>query len=229
MEISKRLKCIANMIENCDVVADIGTDHGYLPIYLIKEGKCKKAIASDINEGPIKKAKFNINFEGMEKLIQCRLGAGFSSIKPNEADVGVIAGMGGNLIKDIIEDGIEVFKKFDYLILQPVQNPEVIRKHLVEKGYEIIDEELCIYENKYYEIIKVKYKNRKNVEEDIFYEISPLLLKKKHPLIKEYICIKIQKYDKILNSIIDQGFLAQNRKVLLGKKIEKLEEMLKCL
>ncbi|AJA48357.1 tRNA (adenine(22)-N(1))-methyltransferase [Clostridium pasteurianum DSM 525 = ATCC 6013] len=231
MDISNRLKTIANMVDKCECMADIGTDHGYLPIYLIDEKICKTAIASDINKGPVEKAKKNIKFFHKSNSIQCRLGPGLTTIIPGEADCAVIAGMGGNLIRDILEESIEVFKKLNYVILQPVQNPEVLREYILKNGHNILDEELCKDENKYYEIIKVSYhkgKNNKNIDA-IYCEISEKLLQKKHYLLKDYIFFKIEKYDKILSSIIDNSRLAMNRKNEIKTKIVKLKELLKCL
>lgn len=229
MEISSRLECIAKMIEKCDSIADIGTDHGYVPIYLIKKGICKHAIASDINMGPVEKARLNIEHENAEKSIECRLGPGFSTVKPMEVNVAIIAGMGGNLIRDIIEEGIQVFKSLDYVVLQPVQNPDVLRKYIYESGYIVLDEDLCKDENKYYEVIKIKYNNEPKVLSDVYYEVSKILLEKKHPLVKEYVCLKIKKYDKIFNNINDSGEGAQSRKNNLKKMVMKLEGMLECL
>lgn len=229
MDISERLKCVAKMIEKCDAIADIGTDHAYLPIYLVKNNVCKRAIASDINIGPVKKAELNVNMEKVENKIECRLGAGFKAISSGEVNVAVIAGMGGNLIRDIIQASMDVFKSLDYVVLQPVQNPEVLREYIYECGFHIIDEALCIDENRYYEIIKVKYAKENLKVDPIYYEISKKLIEKKQPIVKDYIFFKIKKYDKIFNNIHDEGEMAKIRREDLSKKIEKLKEMLKCL
>lgn len=229
MNISTRLKTIASLVDKCDKIADIGTDHGYLPIFLIQNGVCKEAIASDINRGPVERAKDNIGGEGLEGVISCRLGAGFTTIKPFEVDGAVIAGMGGNLIRDIIEEKKDVFKSLKFLILQPVQNPDILREYLYKSGYSILDEELCLDEGKYYEIIKIKYDNNIQNVDRIYYEISKKLIEKKHPLIKDYINHKIEKYSNILGYISEDTELADNRKAELNEKIKKLEEILKCL
>lgn len=229
MNISLRLKTIASLVEKCERISDIGTDHGYLPIYLINEGICNEAIASDINKGPVERAKRNIKRERLSDKITCRLGGGFATIKPYEVDCAIIAGMGGNLIKDIIEERKETFKSLKYAIFQPVQNPEVLRKYIYESGYTILDEELCIDEGKYYEIIKVKYDNKPQKLEDIYYEIGEKLLDKKHPLIKEYITYKINKYTKVIKYINKDTVSAQKRKLEMKIKTHKLEEILKCL
>lgn len=237
MNISTRLKTIAAMIDKCNTLGDIGTDHAYLPIYLIKGGVCENAIASDINMGPVKRAIENVRREGLSSKIDCRLGAGFHTIKPFEIQCAIIAGMGGNLIRDIIEDKIDVFKSLEYSILQPVQNPEVLRKYIYDMGYDIIDEELCIDEDKFYEIIKVRYNENsiksydisENQIDDIYYEVGERLIQKRHPLLPTYLKYKLDKYNNILKYITEDTELAEKRRNEIKGKIKKLEGILKCL
>lgn len=229
MNISDRLKTIGEMVDNCESICDVGTDHAYLPIYLIQKGTCSKAIASDINKGPVEKAKMNIKREGLNDSIFCRLGGGLNTIKPFEVDGVVIAGMGGNLIRDIIEENMDVFKSLKFMILQPVQNPEVLRQYVYEAGYDVIDEDLCFDEDKYYEIIKIKHNNKPTKVDSIYYEISKKLIEKKHPLVEEYIKFKINKYRSILKYIDDKTELAKKRKEEIMNKIKKMEELLLCL
>lgn len=249
MEISKRLSVIVDMIDKDSSIADIGTDHAYVPIEAVKKGISTRAIASDINRGPIEKARDNVKRNNLHGKIECRLGPGLSTINPGEVEGGIIAGMGGNLIRDIIEKDLEVFKKMDFLIAQPTQNPEIFRKYVYENGYEIIDEELCFDEGIYYEYIKIKYSPYKKenlilspykkenlmdsyddkILDEIDYEISSILLKKKHELIGDYIRFKIEKYKKISTYINEDTESSIRRKRELKSKIEKMEEMLKCL
>lgn len=229
MNLSLRLKCICDMVDKCNLVADIGTDHGYIPIYLVKNHKCMKAIASDINEGPIQKARLNVSMEGLQQKVECRLGSGLNTIYKGEAQGIIIAGMGGNLIRDIIDENIDVFKSAEFCILQPVQNPEVVRKYIYQNGFKIIDENLCIDENIFYEIIKVKYSDIVEEKEDIFYEVGEKLIQKKHPLALKFIESKINKYKNILGYIKDDSNLAKMRKLEIENKIIRLQELVKCL
>lgn len=229
MELSTRLELISSMVDKCRSIADIGTDHGYIPIYLIKKGICSSAVASDINKGPVEKASRNIQRENLQGKIQCRLGSGLSTIMVKEVEGAIIAGMGGNLIRDIILEGFDVFKELNFAILQPVQNAEVLRKFIYEKGFIIIDEELCIDENKFYEIIKIKYGNTPRILEEIYYEISPVLMAKRHPLFKDYVKYKLQRYEKILDAIKEDTELAEEKKKVVKNKIQKIEELFPCL
>lgn len=190
MELSKRLKRIAEHVDKCESVADIGTDHGYIPIYLVKEGICKKAIASDINKGPIEKAKVNVAFEGVSNKIKCLLGPGLNPLKVGEVNGVILAGMGGNLTRDILLADMDKVKKYDFIILQPAQNPEVLREFLYKNDYEIIDEDLIKDEGRFYELFKVKYNENSEklvFEDELYYEVSPLLREKNHSLFKEFI------------------------------------------
>jgi len=229
MGISVRLNKIISLIDKCNIVADIGTDHGYIPIYLIKKDLCNLAIASDINLGPKMKAELNIVMEGLSDKIQCRLGGGLNVIKPYEVQAVIIAGLGGYLIRDIIEDRIDVFKSLDYAILQPAQNPEILRKYIYERGFNVINEELCFDQNKYYETIKVAYDNKPKIENNFYYEVSKTFIENKDPLIKDYAKYKLLLYNKIYKEIKDGTESAQKRKVELKHIIDKLEELLLCL
>ena len=229
MELSKRLKRIAEHVDKCESVADIGTDHGYIPIYLVKEGICKKAIASDINKGPIEKAKVNVAFEGVSDKVKCLLGPGLNPLKVGEVNGVILAGMGGNLTRDILLADMDKVKKYDFIILQPAQNPEVLREFLYKNDYEIIDEDLIKDEGRFYELFKVKYNENSEklvFEDELEYEVSPLLREKGHPLFKEFIEEKINRCEIILSFIKEDTEAAKKRKSDLEEKINKLKGML---
>lgn len=224
MELSKRLNWIIKYADKCKVIMDVGTDHGYIPIYLVKNKISEKVIASDINKDPLQKAKINASLDGVLSNVDLRLGAGLKTLKKNEAQGVILAGMGGNLIRDILEDDLEKVKNLDYLVLQPAQNPEVLREYLYNNNYEILNEDLCFDEGQYYELFKVKYKSGERTTLDsIFYEISPIMLKENNVLIKEYIKFKIEKYNKILNFIKENTEAAEKRKTEIKNKIKVLE------
>ncbi|WP_238915216.1 class I SAM-dependent methyltransferase [Clostridium sp. YIM B02555] len=228
MELSKRLTWIIEKVDKVQVIMDIGTDHGYIPIYLVKNNIAQKVIASDINKDPLKKAKINAALDGVSDKVDLRLGGGLQPLKNNEAQAVIIAGMGGNLIRDILENDFDKVKKLEYLILQPAQNPEVLREYLYTNNYEILDEDICLDDNKYYELFKVRYKKGDYISlENLFYEISPLMLNKKLPLLKAYIESKIEKNKKVIEFITDNTEHAIMRRNELKDKNEKLEKILK--
>lgn len=231
MELSKRLQFIAEHIDRCKTIIDVGTDHGYIPIYSVKNNLCEKAIASDINKDPVKKAEMNAALEGVKSSVEVRLGGGLEVINIGDAEAVVIAGMGGNLIRDILEKDIEKTASFKYLILQPAQNPEVLREYLYNNGYEIMEEDLCLDEGIYYELFKVKKINtaEKVSLDPIYYEISPRLLKDKNKLMLSYLESKEEKYSKILGFIKDTSESALKRRKDIEDKLKEIENFKKVL
>lgn len=230
MDISNRLKCIVKHIDKCESIIDVGSDHGYIPIYTVKNNIVKNAIASDINKGPTDKARLNAQIEGVIDKVDIRRGAGLAPTEIGETDGLIIAGMGGNLIIDILEADMAKVKKFKFIILQPAQNPEVLRKYLYNSGYEVLEEDLCYDEGIYYELFKVKWNNCESLNlEDLFYEISPIMLKNKHKLMKDFLIEKVKRYKKIVSNIKDEGISAQRRKRDLEKRIEDIEKFIKGL
>lgn len=228
MEVSKRLNWILNNMDKCDAIMDVGTDHGYIAIELIKRNLADKIIASDINKDPLNKAKLNVSLEGLSSKVDLRLGGGLAPLKNDEVQGVLIAGMGGNLIRDILEKDIEKVKNMDYIVLQPAQNPEVLREYLYTGNYEVFDEDVCEDEGKYYELFKVKYKENSSTKlEEIFYEISPVLLNKKSGVFKNYLVEKADKYRKVHSFIKDNTEHALARKKELDNKIEIIENLLK--
>ena len=230
MELSKRLNFIINNIDNSTVLADIGTDHGYIPLYATQNGLCSKAIAIDINKDPLDKARLNAILEGAGEELEFRLGDGLKPLEKDEAEVVIIAGMGGNLIRDILEESIDKVTSLNYLILVPAQNPEVLREYLYNNDYEIICEDLCEEEGIYYELFKVRKKDGESMALDpIYYEVSPKLLMQKHPLMKEYLNSKIENYKKILSFITESTVSAKERRASIEEKINIISNMMNYL
>jgi len=150
--LSDRLQAILECVGSCEVLADIGTDHAYLPIEACRAGVCKIVIACDVNPGPLKMADFNIRSAGLSDRIETRLGDGLQPLNPNEADCIVIAGMGGMRIWQILTDEPQKARSFR-LILQPQHDLEQLRKNLHSFGMEITDEKLVREGSRFYVII----------------------------------------------------------------------------
>jgi tRNA (adenine22-N1)-methyltransferase len=138
------------MIPECGLLADIGCDHGYIPIDAVQKGKAQKAVACDIKEGPLERAKKNIEKAGLEDRIDGRLCPGLEGLEPGEADVIVIAGMGMRTIAEILTEGEKVAKAAKYLILQPQSEIPEMREFLKENGYNLIENKLMTEGDKYY-------------------------------------------------------------------------------
>jgi len=211
LRLSDRLQAIADLVRQGEIVADIGTDHGFLPISLWKKGISPHVILSDINEGPLEKAKLNISKYCPEKAFDIRQGSGLSTLKADEADVIVIAGMGGSLIADILGSEKEKAKSCMRLILQPRNAQDKLREWLVTNGFLIVDEVL-VREGRYICEIIVVEPAAENVrshttDDNSFHnqnlesEISPILFQKNDPLLVEFILNKIRIEKKIKNDI----------------------------
>lgn len=158
MRLSPRLEAIREMVcrDPVTAVADIGTDHGYLPIALVSTGQVQRAIASDLNPGPLESARLAVDEAGLRADIDLRLGSGLSTLVPNEVQVAVIAGMGGVLIANLLAVAPEIAKCLSYLILQPMQAQADLRQWLMDNGYTIIEAQIVREGDKYYDILKVK-------------------------------------------------------------------------
>lgn len=194
--ITPRLKSILDIVET-KTIADIGTDHAYIPIRLAEDGRIKKAIACDKNEGPIKIAKDNIKKYNLEKIIDARCGDGLKPLFKNEVETIIIAGMGGKLICNIIEDSLDIAKDSE-LILQPMNAQYELRKRLEELNFEIVKESLSKEGFKVYNLLKVRYNSnltKKNLSE-IEYHIPQNLLS--HELCPMLIAKKKREFEKIL-------------------------------
>ena len=142
MKLTNRLRAIASKVKTQSIVADIGTDHAYIPVFLVAHSISNKVIACDINEGPLQRANNHIIQNNLQYKIETRLGSGLKVIKPNEVDTVIIAGMGGVLITEILQESVDIIKTVKRLILQPMVGQEVVRAWLNKNGYIIIDEEL---------------------------------------------------------------------------------------
>lgn len=153
MQLSPRLKLIADQVKHGSVLADIGTDHGYIPVYCVSEGICPSALAMDVNPQPLDKAKENIALYGLENSIETRLSNGLAALVRDEADTIVIAGMGGLLMMNILKDGDSVLTDKTNLILQPMLAQKELRQYLYENGFTIDREFVCREDNKFYNII----------------------------------------------------------------------------
>ena len=202
MKLSERMMSIVKYVPVNSIVADIGTDHGYIPIHLIENNISKLVIAADVSKGSLNKTIIGIEEMKLQERIYPRLGDGLQVIKPFEVDTVVIAGMGGLLIKDILDKDKGITNSITNFILQPNIAVKELREYLLSNGFTICDEDLVKEDGKYYEIIFAK-KGIELIREEIYYDVSPILIRKKHPLLKEYIEHKINSNQDIMEAIKD--------------------------
>ncbi len=201
MQLSKRLQCISQLIQPCQCLCDIGTDHAHIPIDAVSRGVAVKAIASDVRKGPCQVAEKNIAAHGLKNQIEVRMGSGFATIQQGECDCVVIAGMGGNLMLDLFREAGELPKHLNQLVVQPQNALERVRKFFYEEGYEIQQEKLVYEEGKFYTVFSVAYTGEKQEKERIYEYVGEYLLQHNDPLLKAYLEKEIQRLERILTQI----------------------------
>ncbi len=226
MELSKRLKAVADLVTDGYEMADIGTDHGYIPIWLVKQKKIPSAVAMDINKGPLEKAKENIGIHDLTPYIETRLSDGMKNLNPGEAKSVVIAGMGGSLAIKILEDVKDRELGIREWILQPQSELGKVRNYLNTSGYRIIQEDMVLDEGKFYPMMKaIKGKAEIYSAAELCY--GKLLLKEKHKVLKEFLekewKVKCEIYNKLQNT---SGESAGKRKKELEEEIQVIREAL---
>ena len=195
-----RLKKIVDLVENNSIVADIGTDHGLIPIFLSENKICKKIIASDISEKSLYKLVSRLEEAFWIDNIETRVSNGLNEYRPFEVDTIIISGMGGLLIKQILEENLEIAKSANNLILQGNNGLFELRHFLLENGFKIVDEKDVFENDKYYQIIKTengleKYSN------EYEYEFGKILIENKSKNLLENIERLIDADEKILKEL----------------------------
>ena len=230
MELSKRLSAVAALVTNGYRLADIGTDHAYIPICLAGTGRIPEAVAMDVNQGPLFRAEENIRMHGLEDRIKTRISDGFASLEKGEADAAVIAGMGGPLMIRILREGAEVVSTLKECVLQPQSEIEKVRAFLLEEGFFFLDEDMVEEDGKYYPMMKVKPPSDagKAAEErsrtawtrtELCY--GKLLLMRKNPILREFLQREICIRRRILKE------LNNNKSPKAVQRRQELEEELK--
>lgn len=158
MKLSKRLAAVASMVTAGNRTADVGCDHGYVPIWLVENGIVPGAIAADVRPGPLERAAQHIREHRLEERIETRLSDGLMKIAPGEADTLIMSGIGGLLMVRLLSDREETARSFHELILSPQSELDTVRRYLAENGYTIDYEHVLCDEEKYYFIFHVTVK-----------------------------------------------------------------------
>lgn len=246
---------IAQLVPINSRVADIGTDHGYLPIFLAQrkgqgdgcvvltqgdgssvsltqfkknntEEPSPCVIASDINKKPLMITKKNIKDYNCENEIELRLESGLSVLNYNEVDVIIIAGMGGILIGEMINEAQDILRRNNILILQPMQAQKELRKYLLCSGFKIIKDRLVKEDSKIYEIMVAK-KGTQVIEDEIYYELGTCLESNPKFLIVEFLEKKKKSLEKATVSLLKGSSNdAENKRMEYKERLTKIKKIL---
>lgn len=233
-KIPKRMLAVAALVDKSKVLADIGCDHAYISINLIENGKVDRIIASDLREGPLNIANENIKLTDFGEKIETRLCSGLEGYEAGEVDTILISGMGGMLVREILSNGREVVEAADTLILEPQSDLRVVRAYLREIGFLIVDEDMLKESGKYYQIIKaVKRETKQELSDEIEImaedEFGPVLIKKKHPILKEFLLRRRKHFENLLQNsdfIESQKNSDNNRIAVINQELKMVIEAL---
>lgn len=229
MNLGPRLLSVAKFVPQGSVVADIGTDHAYLPIVLVENKIVDKAFACDVHEGPYKVAQKTILAAGLSSQIGVRFGDGITVLSPGEVDVLTIAGMGGALMIDILSKCPPVTVDLKGLVLQPMNGAALLRSWLYQNGWNINEEDLVLDEGRLYEVMYVVH-GPTAMPEDILLEIGPKLWQNRHVLLRQHVENLLFQSKRVLTGMESSEQAKQSEKYsfVLGK-IKQLEDRIKCL
>ncbi|WP_216830036.1 tRNA (adenine(22)-N(1))-methyltransferase [Alkalihalobacterium elongatum] len=230
-KLSKRLETVAGFVLEGAKVADIGSDHAYLPSYLYINGQISFAVAGEVNEGPFQSAVSQVEKLGISDKVQVRKGNGLEVISSNEVDHITIAGMGGALITDILEAGSDKLHGVKRLILQPNVMVERIRIWLRTNGWELIEEVILEEDEKIYEVLVAERGNGDEPysdDKELELLLGPFLMKEKSsPFIKKWES-EVHSWKRILNQFEQARETTEviEKKADLIKRISKVEEVI---
>lgn len=234
MELSKRLYAVASLVTPGSKVADIGTDHAYIPLYLIQEKKAVGAIAMDVNEGPLLRAEEHVRDAGQQDKILLRKSDGLERLRPGECDCAVIAGMGGGLMIRILSTYPEITRSLKECVLQPQSEIERVRAFLLQEGFLFLEENMVLDDGKFYTMMKVRPPfaeesggGQTGGEEwnDTELRYGKLLLCKQHPVLYSYLQREKKQYEQILHGLDDQnGPRIEKRKTELQEDLKQIEK-----
>jgi len=206
-------------------MADIGSDHAFLPIYLAQRGKISFAVAGELNEGPFKGAERNVRKRGLTEQISVRKGNGLAVISPGEVETVTISGMGGGTMRDILAAGIEKLDGVSRLVLSPQGDSDQLRQWLLAHGWKIIDEDMLVEDERIYEFI-VCERGEMTIEDPVVLEFGPFLLERKHPLIIDRADYELGKIRRALPALEHaKGESGEARRAELLARRTMLEEV----
>lgn len=226
MELSRRLKAVAALVDEGACVADIGTDHAYIPIDLVRRRVVPRAIAMDVHAGPLERAREHVCEARLERAIELRLSDGFEKLLPGEADCAILAGMGGGLVMRILKAYWDVTCSLKTCILQPQSEIAKVRAFLLEEGFLVMEEQMVCEDGKYYPMMKVsppdekRTGNERETWDEVQLRFGKLLLEKRHPVLKEFLERELRLTTQIIEGLpAGGGARMEHRRAELSSKL----------
>ena len=235
MELSKRLQAVADLLDSHEAIADIGCDHGFVSIYLIESKKASRCLAMDVNKGPLERAGEHIRQKRLSTYIETRLSNGAKELRfvkdtsgkmVLEAEAALIAGMGGRLMIQIIEDSLVKFQSMEEFVLQPQSEISKVREYIRTIGFYIAKEDMVWEEGKYYPMMKlvrgtgkegtmdqIPASIKRKISEgeltkeklqELFDFYGEFLLKERHPVLLQFLKKEQELYQDILNGLLEK-------------------------
>ncbi|MGN0330332.1 MAG: tRNA (adenine(22)-N(1))-methyltransferase [Kineothrix sp.] len=239
MELSDRLQAVAGLVTAGNVACDVGCDHGFVSIYLAERGISPRVIAMDVNQGPLQTARGHIGEYGLAELIETRLSDGVEALAAGEADTLICAGMGGRLMLRILEEGREKVRLMKEMILQPQSELQEVRKYLRSRGHTVAEERMVLEAGKYYPVMRVLPSGRtegqtgradeeKNeVRLRIEDKYGPVLLRKKDPVLQDFLQKEKRICRQILEGLQAGGSRQESRRKEILERMEDIERALR--
>ena len=217
MNLSLRMQAVSALVREVDCLADVGCDHGYVSIDLVKRNVAKHVIAMDVRPGPLSCARENICEEGLSEKIETRLSDGLEGLAPGEVQAVVIAGMGGDLMLRILKEHPEVLEACDQLVLQPQSEVARVREEIFSLGFAIDAEDMVLDDGKHYMMFSCRNLTtcvepsdndaftRAAWENPTEYRYGRFLLIEHNPVIKAFLEREYQKFEDILSALHAKG------------------------
>ncbi|GEO26843.1 SAM-dependent methyltransferase [Alicyclobacillus acidoterrestris] len=239
--LSKRLHTIVEYIPKTGVLADIGTDHAFIPIHAVQLNRVQRAIATDLRSGPLQKARENVAKFGLSGVIDLRLGNGLAPLAPGEADVIVSAGIGGHVHTEMLTSGLAVVQRAARVIFQPMNAGHRLRQALDQLGFRLVDERLVLEDDRVYEIIVAEPTSGQSTPDPAYsairhdphrlaqaYTYGPLLMQAQSPLYQLRLTREIEKLQAVLGNVAQShNEAAGERAARLRAEIEDMQMLLR--
>lgn len=226
-KLSERLAKVASYVPTGAVVADIGSDHAYLPCYLVHEGIAKRAVAGEVVKGPYESAVKQVRQEGLTDKVAVRLADGLAAVQPTDGvDTVTIAGMGGPLIADILTKNPESLTRVTRLILQPNIHAKAVRQWAIENGFALLEEAILEEDSKIYEVLVLQRGDMQLNEAELLF--GPHLLQAKEAPFRKKWLRELAQWQKILQSTanVEQTPMIVAKRADIQQKIALAEEVL---